>query len=221
MKQWLVRIVLLVILAAAGIWVWGILFPNPERQIRKRLAEVAQAASFSGKEAPAAQAYNSQLLTTFCTDDVEVMVDFPGRSHYTVHGRDELLTGAMAARGFANGLSVEFLDINITVAPDHQTAVADLTAKGKVPGEREILAQELKMKLKKIGRNWFIQKIETVKSLSQKSLKPQASSIRETKNCKIQKSHSPLVVFLSKSDLKFGYWRFPEACVLKFEAFPA
>jgi hypothetical protein len=70
---------------------------------------------------------------------------------------------------------VEFLDINVTVALDHQTAVADLTAKGRVPGEREILAQELKMTLKKIGRNWFIQKIETVKSLSMKNLNPQLS----------------------------------------------
>jgi hypothetical protein len=166
MKQWFVRILLLAILIAVGIWLWQIFFPNPVHQIRKRLAEVAQAASFSGKEAPAAQAYNSQHLTTFCTDDVEVVVELPGRSRYTVHGRDELFTGAMAARGFANGLSVEFLDINITVAPDHESAVADLTAKGKVPGEREILAQELKMTLKKIGRKWFIQKIETVKSLS-------------------------------------------------------
>jgi hypothetical protein len=166
MKQWFVRIVLLAILIAGGIWLWQFFFPNPVHQIRKRLAEVAQAASFSGKEAPAAQAYNSQHLTTFCTDDIEVVVELPGRSRYTVHGRDELFTGAMAARGFANGLSVEFLDINITVAPDHESAVADLTAKGKVPGEREILAQELKMTLKKIGRKWFIQKIETVKSLS-------------------------------------------------------
>ena len=166
MKKWIVRIMLLTVLVAVGIWVWGILFPNPERQIRKRLAEVALAASFSPREAPAAQAFNSQKLTTFCTDDIVIIVDLPGGSHHTLNGRDELFQGAIAARSLASGLKVEFLDVNVTVAPDRQSAIADLTAKGSVPGEREILAQELKITLKKIGRSWFIQRIETIKSLS-------------------------------------------------------
>src|SRR5206468_1271073 len=93
MKKWIVRIVLFALLVAVGIWVWSILFPNPERLIRKRLAEVAQAASFSGREAPAAQAFNSQKLTTYCTDDIQLVVDIPGRSHVVVTGRDELFQG--------------------------------------------------------------------------------------------------------------------------------
>jgi hypothetical protein len=166
MKQWLIRVAFLALIVYVGILIWGIIFPNPERQIRQRLAEAAQAASIPAKESPAAQAMNANHLTTFCTEDIEIIVEVPGRSRHTANGREELFQGAMAARGFAAGLKVEFLDINIALAPDKQSAIANLTAKGKVPGERDLLVQELKIKLKKIGRGWYLQRVETVKSLS-------------------------------------------------------
>src|SRR5436853_3317599 len=125
MKQWVIRIVLLAALVYVGYLIWGFLFPNPERQIRKRLEEIAQAASFPAKESAPAQAMNANHLTTFCTEDIEVVVEFPGRSRHTATGREELFQGAMAARNFAVGLQVEFLDVNITMAPDKQSAVAD------------------------------------------------------------------------------------------------
>src|SRR5947199_6027185 len=99
----------------------------------------------------------------------------------------------MGARTLAGGLSVEFLDVNVAVAPDRQSAVADLTAKGKVPGEKDILVQELKIKLKKIGRGWYLQRVETVKSLSKASIRPwlsnpkrQAPSTRQASNSKLK-----------------------------------
>jgi len=200
MKRWLTRIVLLAVLVAVGIWVWSILFPSPERAIRQRLAEVAKAASFPSKESPLAVAANSQRLTTFCTDDIMITVELPGRSQHTVNGRDELLQGAMAARSFAPGLKVEFVDVTVTLAPDRQSAVANLTAKGNVPGEKDLLVQELKIKLKKVGRDWLIERIETVKTLSQ---------------------------FQAREPVQDASWlvldacSFPEAWGLRFEAFPA
>ena len=38
----IIRLVLLVALVAVVIWLWGILFPSPEKLIRKQLAEVAR-----------------------------------------------------------------------------------------------------------------------------------------------------------------------------------
>jgi len=165
-KRWLTRIVLLAVLVGVGIWVWSILFPSPERAIRHLLAEVAKAASFPSKESPLAMAANSQKLTTFCTDDIVITVELPGRSQHTLNGRDELFQGAMAARSLAAGLKVEFVDVTVTLAPDRQSAVASLTAKGNIPGEKDLLVQELKIKLKKVGRDWLIERIETVKTLS-------------------------------------------------------
>jgi hypothetical protein len=184
MKKWVIRIVFLAVLMAVGIWVWGILFPNPERAIRLRLAEVAQAASFSGKEAPAAQAMNSQRLTTFCTADIEIVVDFPGRGQHSVSGHDELFQGAMGARSLVSALKVEFLDVTVNLAPDRQSAVANLTAKGNVPGEKDLLVQELKVKLKKIGRQWYIQRLETVKSLSERNSNIQHSISKRCTRCR-------------------------------------
>ena len=219
MKKWFLRIVFLAVLLGVGIWVWGILFPNPERAIRKRLAEVAQAASFTAKESPAAQAMNSQRLTTFCTADIEIVVELPGAGRHTVSGHDELFQGAMGARTLAAGLNVTFVDVSVTVAPDNQTAVAILTAKGHVPGDKDLLAQEMKFTLKKVGRSWYIQRIETVKTLSQKDFKPQTSSFRESPNSKIEKQR--VVRFLACAKiavLKVGACGFLEAWRLNLEA---
>ena len=166
MKTWLLRALWLAALIIAGVWGWGLLHPNPERVIRQRLAEVAQVASFSGKESPLAQAANSQKLTTFCTPDIEIPVDISGHGQHTVSGHDELFQGAMGARALVRGLKVEFLDVSVTVGPDGQTAIVRLSAKGTVPGEKDLLAQELKMSLKKIGGDWLIQRIETIKPMS-------------------------------------------------------
>ena len=167
MKKWSFRLLLVAGFGALAIWIWRVLFPSPEQVIRKRLGELAQAASFSSKEAPLASLANSATLASFFTDDVEFILDVPGHSQQKVSGRDQLLQAAMSARSALGGLSVEFLDINVIVGPDKTSAVADLTAKGRVQGEPDLLVQELKLTLKKIQGHWLISRLETVKTLSQ------------------------------------------------------
>ena len=65
-----------------------------------------------------------------------------------------------------SGLSVEFLDINVTVEPDRKSAAADLTLKARVAGEKDLIVQELKFTLRKIDGTWLIIRVETVKTLS-------------------------------------------------------
>ena len=38
----IIRIALLAALAALGIWLWTVLFPRPEKVIRRRLTELAR-----------------------------------------------------------------------------------------------------------------------------------------------------------------------------------
>jgi hypothetical protein len=64
------------------------------------------------------------------------------------------------------GLDVQFLDINLTVAPDKNTAEANLTLRAKTAGDRDQIVQEMKLLLNKLEGNWRIQRIETVKTLS-------------------------------------------------------
>src|SRR2546425_653894 len=162
MRKWVLRLFLVAVLFGVGIWVWRVFFPSPERAIRERLAEVAQLASFSSNESPLAKAANAQKLTTFCTPEVEIVVDVPGHFQRTVSGYEELFQAALGARSALSSLQIQFLDLNIPLEPDKQTAMVNLTAKGQVPSD--LLIQELKFTLKKHGRNWLIHKVQTVKT---------------------------------------------------------
>jgi hypothetical protein len=165
MKEWSIRAILVAALIALGIWSWGVFFPSPEKVIRKRLGELAKAASFSSKEGLLATAWNASMLADFFTEDVEVTVEVPGTQH-TLSGRAELLQAAAGARSAVSSLSIEFPDIKVTVAPDRTSAVVNLTARGKVPGERDYYLQELRMRMVKVKRDWLINQVETVKTLS-------------------------------------------------------
>jgi hypothetical protein len=166
MKEWTIRILLLGLLAGVGFWAWHMLFPNPEKIIRKRLGELAKAASFSPDQGLISTAWNASSLTEFFTPDVEVTVDVPGSQH-TFNGRDELLQAYVSVRKVVQSFSIKFPDIKVTVAPDKASAVVYLTAEARVAGERDFFLQELRLHLIRVKRDWLITRIETVKTLSE------------------------------------------------------
>jgi ketosteroid isomerase-like protein len=166
MKKWLGRLLLVAVLAGFGFWGWRTFFPPPEQVIRKRLNNLAQTASFSGTEGAIAKVAKAQALTAFCTEDVEVIMDVPGYPRHEIHGTAELLEAAAAARTFREGFTVQFFDIVVNVTPDQKSAVADLTAKGDVPHDRDFNVQELRFKLKKVDGKWLISHVETLHTLS-------------------------------------------------------
>jgi hypothetical protein len=97
---------------------------------------------------------------------VEITVDIPGRSRLTFNGRDELLQAAAGAGSAGRGLNLAFLDIIITLAPDQNSAIAELTATAKVTGEKDLYVQELKFRLRKVDGDWLIFQVENLKTLS-------------------------------------------------------
>lgn len=165
MKGWLVRAALLGALLGLVYCGWIVLFPSPERIIAKRLAHVARLACVGPNEGALARLANGQKLTTFFTSDVEITVDVPGRTSQTLNGRDELLQAVMAARSALAPLKVEFLDITVSLNADKQSALAHLTAKATLPGERSPEVQELKIDFRKTDHDWLIQHVETVRTL--------------------------------------------------------
>jgi hypothetical protein len=164
-KRWLFRLLLLSALAALGCWGWRALFPDPEQVVRKRLAELAQAASIAPNESPLARLANSQKLIGFFTRDVEVAVDVPGQSLQTFSGRDALSEAVTGARSCLQSLKIQFLDVHVALGEDRQTAIVNLTAIARMPGEKDPVPQEMKLSLKKIDGDWLVQKVETVKTL--------------------------------------------------------
>nr|UXE45812.1 hypothetical protein Hi04_10k_c5218_00025 [uncultured bacterium] len=169
MKRGITQLVLLCVALALGLWTWRVLFPSPDQLIRKKLIELAQLASFNSNEAPLAKAINSQKMVSLCTPDVEISIDTAGRAPQTIRGQNDLGRAALAARSAISGLSIEFLDVNISVDPDKRSATVDLTAKGRIAGDSDLLVQELKIIFKKIGGSWLITRVETIKALSQQT----------------------------------------------------
>ncbi len=85
----------------------------------------------------------------------------------------------MVFRQHVNGVKIEFVDIVVKLDPDKQSATVDLTGKATMSGEHDFSVQEFKFLLKKVGRDWLIYRVETVKTLS-RALIPvcQVSSVR-------------------------------------------
>lgn len=161
------QIVLLAAAAAVGFWLWTIFFPNDERLVRKHLADTAQAASLSGSEGPLSQLGKITELSGCFTPEVELDFDVPRQGRFTLNGRDEIIAFAGArARDSGGTIKVDFLDVTVQVGQDRQSATAVLTARAQVPRERDFFVQEMKFSLKKIKRRWYINRVETVKTLS-------------------------------------------------------
>jgi hypothetical protein len=149
-KRALSRFVLIVVVGLACLWGWRILFPSPEQIIRKKLTALAHAASRPANESMVAEALKLDQLPGFFAPDVQIDINVTGH-HLAITGRDEIIaTAAMAAKSQPGGFKVEFGGFNINVAADHMSALVQLTATVKVPGERDEIPQELKFAFQKI-----------------------------------------------------------------------
>ena len=161
------RLVGAVALIGLGVWGWFIFFPSPEKVIRSRLKHLAANFSFEPQDGIIPRGYRIEKAAGYFTADVELSVNVRGIAPMVLSGRDEIQQRAMIAARGLRGLKVEFLDINLTLDPDKQTATANLTLKWTIAGDREFNVQELNFKLKKVDGEWLIYHVETVKTLSQ------------------------------------------------------
>lgn len=150
-------------LVCAG-FVW-LGWPSHERTIRRQLQEVAELLSFPANEPPLNALSEINRLCAHLTPDVEVRVDARGFGRRTVRGREEIREGLMAYRQRFNGARVEFPDIRVEIGPDRTSAVVFLTVEARLPGESDVWLQEMKLWLRRDGRQWRIAQAETVQPL--------------------------------------------------------
>jgi hypothetical protein len=160
------RLVLLAALIAAGVWLWTILFPSPEKIIRKRLAQAASEASFRSGENPLISAARAENLASRFGTNVQININVPEYGRQEFVGRAEIAQAAAGVRMRLSSLKVEFPDVSVTVAPDKQSAVADVAMKVQAAGEKDINVQEMKFTFQKIGGDWLITRVETVRAPS-------------------------------------------------------
>jgi hypothetical protein len=160
------RIVLLAALAALGVWLWTIIFPSPEKIIRRQLGDVAKRASFTDDEGALARMAGAQSLAGYFSTNVEVHLDIPELAQITTLDRNEIMQYALAASSKVSSLNVKFLDVNVTLAPNRRAAIADFTVEAHVPGDQDLLVQQMKFTLQKINGQWLITRVETIHTLS-------------------------------------------------------
>jgi hypothetical protein len=161
-----IRIVLVVALVGLGVWLWTVLFPSPEKVIHRRLLKLARTASSLPNESDLMRAAAAHNVAGFFAANVELKVTVPELGQRDSMDREEIAGIALLARSRTGGLKVTFLDINVTVASDKQSAVVHLTAEATISGERDRLFQQMKFILRRVDGQWLITRIETVQTLS-------------------------------------------------------
>ncbi|MGO8764793.1 MAG: hypothetical protein ACLQSR_06620 [Limisphaerales bacterium] len=159
------RIILVAVLLAAGVWGWTLLNPSPEHVIRVKLRDLAKDVSFQPGENLLVSAMSAQSLGQFFSTNVEMNLNIPGIDNNVLAGRDQIVQTALAARARLTQLKLDFPDVNVTVAPDKNSAVADLTVRAKINGDREGTAEEMKFTFQNIDGQWLITRIESVQVL--------------------------------------------------------
>jgi hypothetical protein len=153
-------------LIGLGLCVWWVFFPGAGRIIRARVAELAQTVSFKPSDGTIPKGIKIMKLPDFFTTDVVIKLEARGFETQNFSGREEIRDKAPLLYGGLRGLQVEFLDVKLTFGPDRQTAIAHLTGKATVSGERDYYVQELDLMFKKVDGKWLIYRVETVKTLT-------------------------------------------------------
>jgi hypothetical protein len=159
------RFVLALAVAALGVWLWLVLFPSPEKVIAGQFEKLARAASVHPGEGSLSRLLGAQKVGNFFSTNVEINIDVPNRQQNAMMSRDDIVQAVMAAQS-SGGLTMKFPDINVMVGADKETAQADVTVEARVPGEQDMMVQEMKFTLRKIGGKWLITRVQTVRTLS-------------------------------------------------------
>ena len=160
------RLALLAVLIAAGVWLYAVLFPGPEKVIRKQLTKAARLASIKPDQGLLGRASSIQELANCFASEIEITLNWRGGSEHTLRKRDEIIEVAKLAHAQFKVLQIDLLDMNVVLASDKQSATVNLTMKVNSSDERDFQVQEMKFTLKKVDGQWLIFQIETIRTLS-------------------------------------------------------
>jgi len=163
-----VRLIIVLALIGLGFGAWRLVYSSPNHIIRSKLQQLAKTASLTPKDGNFVRVYKIEHLPEFFTRDVVINVDLRGIGQTTIEGRDEVrqyVNAAFSPQGLGE-LKTQFRDVSVTLAPDKQSAVANLTGEFTVDGQHDFFVVELNLLFKKVEGEWLIYKIETVRTLA-------------------------------------------------------
>ena len=157
------RIVALVVLAAAALAAWHWFFSD-ERAIRSRLGGLADTLSMPANTTDIARVTRLAGLRRYFADDVHVRL-----GGQEVTSRDSLLALVSGWVPPPGGVTVEFVDVQVTVDPDGAAAHVYLTAKvtgqDARTGETTIDAREANLTMSRREGDWVLSSAESEETL--------------------------------------------------------
>jgi hypothetical protein len=159
------RVVLFAALAAAGFWLWTVIFPSPQKVVLKKLSNLAANANISSSEGNIARAAKATSVVNEFSSDAEVVVDVTGVGAHTLTGREEIRETALGGFASVPSMKVKFMDANARVGADKLTAEVTCTAQVSAGDTKDFGITELRFQFKKIDGDWLITRAETVKTL--------------------------------------------------------
>lgn len=164
------RLLLLGGLVGLGVWLWIYLHPTPQEAIRRQLAALAEAASFEEGEGLVVKAAGAQKLAGFFAPQVIMNIEPRGIFAEEV-ARAEIAERAFQLRSFPDieSFKVKVLDPVITLGADNKSAIVELTIHAETAGERHLIVQEMKFTMKEVDEEWYIFRVETVRTLNQRA----------------------------------------------------
>ncbi|HTI97783.1 MAG TPA: nuclear transport factor 2 family protein [Dongiaceae bacterium] len=161
-----VRLIFLAAVLAAAFWFWQVLFPSPEKIIRKQMTALATAATFSSSDSIIARGLKARRIGDFFTPDAQIALSGPDSGDRTVSGREDIADKTAMAFSSLQALRVEFVDVSVTVASDRQSATVTCTGQVHANDQKDLGVQELQLQFQKVDGHWLIARIESVKTLT-------------------------------------------------------
>lgn len=166
-----VRLIVAVLLAAAGIYAWRQIFPTEETRIRRQLHAMADEASSVRTDLSGLA--SAAKLAMYFTDDVTID---RGRGLAPLHGRQTIMAlatqlrspSAGAGGASAGSTRIEIRDADVTIAPGGTAAAVTLTAvltrNGGSPAET-VDAHEFALTMVKGDPSWQISHVTSIETL--------------------------------------------------------
>ncbi|HTY86505.1 MAG TPA: hypothetical protein VMB80_03495 [Candidatus Acidoferrum sp.] len=155
-------------LSVLAVWLWTVLFPSPEKVIRRRLLELARTVSTPGNESDLARLAAAHGVAGFFSTNIELNIESPRYGRQNLTDREEITQAVYYARSRPGGVQVTFPDITVTVAPDRQSAEAHLTVEARLGTDPDATVQQMKFNLRLVDGRWLITRVETVRTLSRR-----------------------------------------------------
>jgi len=156
---------MLAALAGLGFWLWTVLFPGPEKIVLRKIASLAETASFGADAGNFTRASKVSNLIGFFSADAQIVVEISGAGRGSLNSRDEIREAAAGGFTRLKSLEVKFLDATATIGADRQGATVNCIAEIHINENKEAGVQELRFEFRKIEKDWRITRVETVKTL--------------------------------------------------------